>query len=183
TNKNLKKLVEKGKFREDLYYRLNVIHFELPPLRERKEDIPYIVECIINKNNKKINKNIKGFTKEYINKLKERKWKGNIRELENVVVRSMVFCRDSILSLTDLNFLEEEKETKENLDNDFDRKLKEIIKTYVRNGNIKNFEENIEKTILKTVLEETKYNLSKAADILGINRGTLRKKIKQFNLI
>ncbi len=177
-NKDLSQMVKEGKFREDLYYRLNVITFKLPPLRERKEDIPYIVECIINKNNKKINKNIKGFTKDYIEKLKSRYWRGNIRELENVVIRSMVFCRDSILSITDLEFLEEGKEEIPDL---YD-KLKDIIEQLINHENAKQTKEKIEKILIENVLKKSNFNLSKSAQILGINRATLRKKIKELNI-
>ncbi len=178
TNKDLSQMVKEGKFREDLYYRLNVITFKLPPLRERKEDIPYIVECIINKNNKKINKNIEGFTKDYIEKLKSRYWKGNIRELENVVIRSMVFCRDSILSITDLEFLEEGKEEIPDL---YD-KLKDIIEQLINHENAKQTKEKIEKILIENVLKKSNFNLSKSAQILGINRATLRKKLEKLNI-
>ncbi|MCX7759836.1 MAG: sigma-54 dependent transcriptional regulator [Hydrogenothermaceae bacterium] len=183
TNRDLKQMVAEGKFREDLYYRLNVISIELPPLRDRKEDIPYIVECIINKNNVRINKNIEGFTKEYIEKLKSRQWKGNIRELENVVVRSMVFCRDNVLSLSDLEFLEEEEEKVGIIDENLDKNLEDTIKAYIKKGDIEQLKYKVESIMIKAVLEKTNFNLSKSAEILNINRSTLRKKIKEFKLL
>ncbi|WP_456400994.1 sigma-54 interaction domain-containing protein [Persephonella sp.] len=184
TNKNLEEMVSKGEFREDLYYRLNFIHLHLPPLRERKEDIPYIVECIVNKYNQKLNKNIIGASKEYIDILKEQKWEGNIRELENTVVRSMILCRDNILTPSDLTFIKEKTEKKEKTtsDGNFEELLKEKIKASLENGEIEQIKENIEKIILQTALEYTKHNQVKASKLLGINRATLRKKIQKFGL-
>jgi two-component system nitrogen regulation response regulator GlnG len=183
TNRNLEKMVKEGKFREDLYYRLNIIHLNLPPLRERKDDIPFIVECIVDRYNEKLNKNITGASVEYIEKLKERKWEGNIRELENVVVRSMVFCRDNILTISDLEFLNEEKSKNEKSNINFEKILEEKIEEYLENGCINKLEEEIEKIKIKKALEYTNFNQSKAAEILGINRLTLRKKIKQYNIL
>jgi two-component system nitrogen regulation response regulator GlnG len=180
TNRNLEEMVKEGKFREDLYYRLNFVHIKLPPLRERKEDIPYIVECIVNKYNKKLNKDIIGASKEYIQKLKEQRWEGNIRELENVVVRSMILCRDNILALPDLEFLEEKKEVEKIPE--LEEAVRINVLSAIKNGGVKKLEEEIEKTIIKTVLDYTGRNQVKTAEILGINRATLRKKIKKYSL-
>ncbi|WP_457640500.1 sigma-54 interaction domain-containing protein [Persephonella sp.] len=181
TNKNLEEMVAKGEFREDLYYRLNLIHLHLPPLRERKEDIPYIVECIVNKYNKKLNKNIIGASKEYIELLKNQTWEGNIRELENTVVRSMILCRDNILSLTDLVFLKN-KEKKVVKENNFEEILKNKIRSCIEDGKITEIQDKIEKIIIETALDYTKYNQVKTAQLLGINRATLRKKIQKYGL-
>ena len=181
TNRDLEKMIKEGKFREDLYYRLNLVHIKLPPLRERKEDIPYIVECIVNKYNKKLSKNITGASVDYLQKLKQQRWEGNIRELENVVVRSMILCRNNILSLPDLDFLEEKDKKTEEIPEveDF---IRDQVLSAIKNGGLKNLEENIERSIIKTVLEYTGNNQVKTASLLGINRATLRKKIRKYSL-
>ncbi|RUM48982.1 MAG: sigma-54-dependent Fis family transcriptional regulator, partial [Hydrogenothermus sp.] len=180
TNRNLEEMIAKGKFREDLYYRLNLIHLHLPPLRERKEDIPYIVECIVNKYNEKLNKSIIGASKDYIELLKNQTWEGNIRELENTVVRSMIICRDNILSITDLVFLNQNKKVVK--EDSFEEILKKQIRLCIENGNINEIQEKIEKIIIETALDYTKYNQVKTAKLLGINRATLRKKIQKYGL-
>ncbi|WP_457638971.1 sigma-54 interaction domain-containing protein [Persephonella sp.] len=181
TNRDLEKMVEEGKFREDLYYRLNFIHIHLPPLRERREDIPYIVECIVNRYNKKLNKNIIGATSRYMEKLIGQRWDGNIRELENVVVRSMILCRDNVLDLADLQFLEEKKQFSGEYVQLEKMIQKELLST-IREGKVEEFKDFVEKTIIKTVLEYTDHNQVKASRILGITRATLRKKLKKYNL-
>jgi len=184
TNRNLEKMVAQGKFREDLYYRLNFIHIHLPPLRERKEDIPYIVECIVNKYNQKLNKNITGASQDYLDRLIQLPWEGNIRELENVVVRSMILCRNNILALPDLDFLKEKEKAEKperNLE-ELESLIRREIFSSIKDGEVKTFQEFIEKTIIKAVLEHTKHNQLRASQILGINRATLRKKIQKYGI-
>jgi len=181
TNRDLEDMVSKGKFREDLYYRLNLIHLHLPSLRERKEDIPYIVECIVNKYNQKLSKSIIGASKDYMELLKDQKWDGNIRELENTVVRSMILCRDNILTVNDLTFLEEKRVRPATEDN-FEEILKKRIMLSLEEGSIERIKEKIEKIIIQTALEYTKHNQVKASKLLGINRATLRKKIQKYGL-
>jgi len=180
TNRDLEKMILEKKFREDLYYRLNIAHIEIPPLRKRKDDIPYIVECIVEKYNRKINKTIIGASKEYMEKLKSLNYPGNIRELENIVVRSMILCRNNILTLRDIDFLNNDKDN-EILDNNIkDDNLENIIEKVILSGNVKNFKEELEKLLIKKALELTKYNQVKASKILGINRITLQNKIKKY---
>ncbi|ACO04609.1 MULTISPECIES: sigma-54 dependent transcriptional regulator [Persephonella] len=181
TNRDLEDMVAKGKFREDLYYRLNLIHLHLPPLRERKEDIPYIVECIVNKYNQKLSKSIAGASKEYMEVLKDQRWEGNIRELENTVVRSMILCRDNILTVNDLTFLRE-KRVKPQIEDNFEEILKNRVLASLEEGSIEEIKEKIDKIIVQTALEYTKHNQVKASQLLGINRATLRKKIQKYGL-
>ncbi|MDQ7056086.1 MAG: sigma-54 dependent transcriptional regulator [Persephonella sp.] len=182
TNRDLEKMIEEGKFREDLYYRLNFIHIHLPPLRDRKEDIPYIVECIVNRYNKKLNKHIIGASREYMEKLQQIQWEGNIRELENVVVRSMILCRDNILSLTDLSFIQTKKKQSAFSDEDVERIIHKKTLEAIDKGKLPQFQEFLEMSVIKSVLEHTKHNQVKASQLLGINRATLRKKIKKYNI-
>ncbi|MBK3332701.1 sigma-54-dependent Fis family transcriptional regulator [Persephonella atlantica] len=182
TNRDLERMIQEGKFREDLYYRLNFIHIHLPPLRERKEDIPYIVECIVNRYNQKLSKHIVGASNEYMEKLQQMQWEGNIRELENVVVRSMILCRDNILSLTDLSFMQIKKKQTYYTDEEIEKIIHKKTLEAINQGKLPQFQEFLEKSVIKSVLEHTKHNQVKASQLLGINRATLRKKIKKFNI-
>ncbi|MCP5003843.1 MAG: sigma-54-dependent Fis family transcriptional regulator [Planctomycetes bacterium] len=102
TNQNLEKMIETGDFREDLYYRLNVVPIHLPPLRERKEDIPDLVNHFIEKYNKELNRHFRGVSKEALDVMKEYHWKGNVRELENVIERAIVLGEEPEILLSDL---------------------------------------------------------------------------------
>lgn len=102
TNRNLLQLVQEGKFREDLFYRLNVINLVIPPLRERLEDLPLLAEHFINKINKRLGKSIRGVSKDAIKVLREYKWPGNVRELENVFERAILLCQGDIIQAWDL---------------------------------------------------------------------------------
>lgn len=103
TNKNLETLIEKGTFREDLYYRLDVIPIHLPPLRERSEDIPLLADYFLKKYNQNLEKDIKGFTSEVLQRLSRNEWKGNVRELENVIERAVALTSNTILSSDDFS--------------------------------------------------------------------------------
>ncbi|GAB4443425.1 MAG: sigma-54 dependent transcriptional regulator [bacterium] len=162
TNRDLKKECEKGNFREDLYYRLNVFPIKLPPLRERKEDIEVLSEHFLHKYNIKINKNIVGIEKEAMIKLKNHYWKGNVRELENVIQRAVFMCQKNYISSDDLYFEEEQ------------------AKSNVSVENYKGSLRVVEKELIFKTLEETKWNKTKAADILGITVRTLRNKLKEY---
>ncbi|MBI5542876.1 MAG: sigma-54-dependent Fis family transcriptional regulator, partial [Deltaproteobacteria bacterium] len=102
TNKDLKKLVEQGQFREDLYYRLNVVSIVLPPLRERREDIPLLANHFLKICSQKNQKPMSGFSKAALERLEAYAWPGNVRELENAVERAVVLCRGSAVELEDL---------------------------------------------------------------------------------
>lgn len=102
TNRNLEEMVKKGEFREDLYYRLNIIPVYIPALRERLEDIPGLVAFFVDKLNKKLNKNIIGPDAAFLDELMECNWPGNVRELQNVVERAMNLCSENILTLEHL---------------------------------------------------------------------------------
>ena len=146
THKNLEKMIKDGEFREDLYYRLNVIPIEIPSLKERLDDIPVLVHFFINKLNKKLRTNIKGFKKGFLDKLMNYDWPGNVRELQNVVERAMNLCSGDVLTSQDImidciyrnediidNFIEEEQKFK-SLKEEMEKYEKEIIMR-VYNGN------------------------------------------------
>ncbi|MEO0184587.1 MAG: sigma-54 dependent transcriptional regulator [candidate division WOR-3 bacterium] len=160
TNQDLKKKITQGSFREDLYYRLNVVCISLPPLREHKEDIKPLVEHFINKFAKLGRKQVKGITKQALNELMRYDWPGNIRELENVIERALVLCRGDWIELTDVSM--QVNPPSFNLGGET---LAEIEKNHIRQ-----------------VLERNNWNIAESARKLGIHRNTLRLKIKEYNL-
>lgn len=162
TNKNLKKLVEEGKFREDLYYRLNVININLPLLRERKEDVPLLVSNFLEKYNIENNKQIERVSEEVINLLTEYNWPGNVRELENVIERAVVVCRSNLITIADIPDYLKEKEVKI---------LREDISL-----------EELERDYMERILKKYNFNIQKSADILGIDRATLYRKMEKYGI-
>ena len=166
TNKDLKALAETGNFREDLFFRLNVVSLSMPPLRERPEDIPDLALRFLESYARKNNRRINGFTPEAMDAMIRYEWPGNVRELINCVERAVVLTRHENLTLEDLPFSKEESETPAAESADFgDRPLSEI-----------------EKQAVLSTLESTGGNRSEAARRLGITRKTLLKKLKQYNV-
>ncbi len=171
TNKDLKKMSEQGGFRQDLYYRLNVVSVEIPPLRDRNEDIPSLALHFLEKFSKKNKRDIKGFLPDAMDAMIRYEWAGNVRELMNCVERGVVLARSDYIGREDLSFLKPES---------FDN---EIGKT----GNKADFENislsKIEEKAILVTLESAKGNKSEAARRLGITRKTLLKKLKQYGKI
>jgi two-component system response regulator AtoC len=159
TNKDLRKAIEKQEFREDLYYRLNVVNIELPPLRERKEDIPLLAEHFLYKFAIENQKEITGFSPEAMEFVLDYDWPGNVRELENAIERAVILAKDSIITIGDL--------PQENLSPAYSATPRKNLKE-VERGHIWN------------VLRETGDNYSEAARILGISRMTLYNKAKEY---
>jgi nitrogen regulation protein NR(I) len=178
TNKNLEDMVKKKLFREDLYYRLNVVTIHLPPLREKKEDIKELVSYFIRKFNRKLNKYIKGITAEALKKLEGHDWQGNVRELENVIQKTIIFCNDDYLSLECCEPLHPQKKIYASLD----EAIQDIVDMSFKNGYQDKFQEilrTLEKSMVKRAIELTKGNQVHAARLLGISRNTLRKKLEE----
>lgn len=167
TNKDLLQEIDKGRFREDLYYRLNVVTLTMPPLRERGEDIPLLAQHFLEMFIKKNNKGIKGFTPQSMDRLLRYDWPGNVRELMNAVERGVVLSSSEYLDEVDLPLIQRglplEMEITDVDTIPSDLPLDEVEKT----------------TILKT-LESTGGNKSEAARRLGITRRTLHKKLKKY---
>jgi len=163
TNKDLKALSEKGHFRQDLYYRLNVVSIEIPPLRKRSEDIPTLALHFLHGFSKKNKRDIKGFSPDAMDAMIRYSWEGNVRELMNSVERGVVLARSDYIHLEDLSFVT----SPDAVDADA-----------MGFGNIK-LSRIEEKAILST-LESSKGNKSEAARRLGITRKTLLKKLKQY---
>ena len=162
TNEPLEELVKAGKFREDLYYRLNVFSIVIPPLRERKEDIQLLVNFFINKYSAVMNKPVKSVSKEAMDFLVNYDWHGNVRELENAIERAMVIGKSESICVEDLPF----HVSSNNLYPDEDCKsLAAMEKRYINN-----------------ILNENNWNISRSAQVLEIDRVTLYNKINKYNL-
>ncbi|MGA1825480.1 MAG: sigma 54-interacting transcriptional regulator [bacterium] len=177
TNKDLKKAVERGEFREDLYYRLNVVLINIPSLKERKEDIPFLARHFLEKFKKIFNKNIKVISPQTLDCLLQYDWPGNIRQLENAIEHACVKCDSEIIIASNLP---EEILAGNIMDNNKDVKTKQVIDTVddVPDRNLR----GIEVHELVKVLEETDWNIAKTAKILGIGRATVYRKISKYNL-
>jgi two-component system response regulator AtoC len=161
TNQNLKSLIEKGTFREDLYYRLKVVEITLPSLLERKEDIPDLVAYLLEKINRQLRKNVKKVPPDVMKLLKNLPWKGNVRELENALTRAVILAKGDVIHEENLPIDTGERKI-------FTRELVPL--------------RNVEKKYIQHVLNATKGNKTKASQILSITRPTLDKKIKEYKL-
>lgn len=159
TNKDIETLVEKGEFREDLYYRLNVIPIYIPPLRERKEDIPILAEFFIEKISKRLNIKKKELSRESIKKFIEYDWKGNVRELENLIERMIVLEDSDIIDMDSIPKMS---------------KKSEMLNTL----NL----EMLEKQAILKALERSEGKKKKAAQLLGVHPSTLYRKLTKLNI-
>jgi len=172
TNTNLEDAVMRGKFRQDLYFRLNVIPISIPPLRERKEDIPLLAKHFLNKFNTAFNKKIPGFTEKVLDAFTKYHWPGNIRELENLIERIVVLSSgNEMMDLKDIPL---------EILMDSGQDIQELEPRKV--GLIK-IREAIEKRIILNVLEATQWNQTETAKILKVNRNTLIQKAKQLGIL
>jgi arginine utilization regulatory protein len=169
TNEDLAKKVEKGEFRADLFYRLNVISFRVPPLKERKDDIKVLVDYYISHFNSILNKNIMGISNEAMAILNNYEWKGNVRELKNVIEYALNFSEEGIIK-------------KENLPQYLLENGHEDKKQMTIDNSLISMVDNYECKIIKDALEASKYNVLKTADMLNIPRQTLYYKLKKYNL-
>jgi two-component system NtrC family response regulator len=164
TNKNLDEEVKKGAFREDLYYRLNVVNIRVPPLRERKEDILLLIDFFLKKYNARHKKNVKGLTREVRDMLMKYDYPGNVRELENITERAVVLTRGDYISKEDLPAFS--GETKDLLE----KNMKETVET-------------IERNMILDALISAEWVQTKAASILGLSERMLRYKIKKYKIV
>jgi DNA-binding NtrC family response regulator len=172
TNKNLESLVREGCFRKDLYYRLKVIVVEMPPLRDRVEDILLLSNLFIEENNREHGKNVRGFSEDAKQLLSQYHWPGNVRELRNVIERAMILTDQEFITPKQLPFELRQMENHNQVD--LDPKEFEITDEMSL--------EQTEKIHLSRVLRRLEWNKSKASKVLGISRATLRTKIKRYSL-
>jgi len=168
TNRNLEEEIQAGRFREDLYYRLNVVNLNIPPLNERRDDIPLLSGFFLKKYAKKNHRLIKGFNPRAMDLLMRYEWPGNVRELENVVERAVIMARGEMITPAEfpdaLRELDEEAKKTE-FDLTPGRSLKDV-----------------EREMIIRTLEDTDGNRTHAADILGISRRTLQLKLKEYGI-
>ncbi|GAB4534373.1 MAG: sigma-54 dependent transcriptional regulator [Thermodesulfovibrionia bacterium] len=170
SNKDLQGAVEDNRFRDDLYYRISVFPIVIPPLRERKEDIPLLVEHFISRFNTEMNMRKKGITQEAMAILMDYDWRGNVRELENVIERAMILCDGDTITPREINLTP----TRPSLaDLSMDGTLDEVAKNALMIA---------ESRRIKKALEETGGNKSKAAEVLKVSYKTLLTKIKEYGL-
>ncbi len=184
TNQNLERLVEEGKFREDLYYRLNVATIDLPSLRNRTEDIIPIASSFIKEFNAKFSKSITGFTPEAVQILQNYYWKGNIRELRNVIERVMLLESQSVISKESLAFLKPSSapaslQTQLQKQKPIELESGEHLLHISKEGALWN---NVVKDLILQTLKITEGNQIQAAKVLNISRAKLRYRIEQLNI-
>ena len=166
TNRDLEDQVQKGSFRGDLLYRLNVVTMALPPLRERKEDVPILINHFIDNFSKENNKHITGLTAEARDLLLKYDYPGNVRELENILERAVVIARDEYITVNDLPFKSDH--------------LNEHAKKKI-SGSLRESMDELEKVLIAEAMEKTLNNQSKAAEILGMSERMLRYKLKKYD--
>ncbi|MGL5314077.1 MAG: sigma-54 interaction domain-containing protein [Peptostreptococcaceae bacterium] len=172
TNENPVDILESGKIRKDLYYRLNVIYIQIPPLRERGNDIVLLSNKFIEKYNKKLGKNVKAISIQGVRMLRNHYWQGNVRELENTIYSSM-------------SMMEDEKILSEDMININDYKTNTAENSYIVDIDAKPLDYiigEIEERYILEALEKTENNVTKAAAILGLGRQNLQYKIKKYNI-
>jgi DNA-binding NtrC family response regulator len=196
TNRDLERETREGNFREDLYYRLNVVPLDIPPLRERASDIPLLVEHIISKFNERLKKRVRGISDRAMHLLAGHTWPGNIRELENVLERTILFCTADLIEPSDLPIeLREAGEaaprartlSSQNTESSAPPcppggegsregttgSLKEMVRAETS---------RVERELIARALEETGGNVTQAAKLLKISRKSLQMKMKEFGL-
>lgn len=171
SNRDLEEAVDDGSFRADLFYRLNVIQITLPPLRERKDDIPLLVDHFLRKYNELNNKEIKGITEEAMRMLEEYDWPGNVRELENVIERAVVLETEEYITPDSLR-----------LPSDRGTEPLSLVATSKDVVTLKEAVEMAEKEAILRALRATNWRRIKAAELLGINRITLYNKMRQYGI-
>jgi len=163
TNKNLEEEIEKGNFRSDLFYRINVVKIEIPSLRNRKDDIEVLVNYFVRVYSEKLKRNIEDIDEEYLEILKNYSFPGNIRELRNLIERSIILSEENILKAS-------------SLPKDFSNV------PHKTTGKVSSRLDDIEKEHILRVLEETNWNKTKAAEILDIGLTTLYRKLQSYGI-
>jgi nitrogen regulation protein NR(I) len=188
TNKDLEEAISNGRFREDLYYRLNVVSIKIPPMRERKEDIPELASYFLKKFNRELKKEIVGITPTTMEKITSHGWPGNVRQLENVLKRAMVLCQGEWI-LEDQLFLERGWEPsyakasvgKRSMEDLLDILFEELSMTPRASQDL-DMISIIERGLISRALRKTAGNQVQAALLLGMNRSTLRGKIERYHI-
>ncbi len=166
TNKDLYEEVQKGNFREDLYYRLNVIEIKLPPLSDRKEDIPLLVNHFISTYNDELKRNIKGVDNDVMKILLNYEWKGNLRELENMIERAVLLCEDDFITVNELpSYIVQKNKELLNVPENLNEAMNEYEKAHILN-----------------ILTKTEWNRTEAAKLMGVDTSTLYRKMIKYSI-
>ncbi|MFZ1517361.1 MAG: sigma-54 dependent transcriptional regulator [Ignavibacteriaceae bacterium] len=167
TNRNLEEEVKTGRFREDLFYRINVVDIHLPSLKEREEDIPLLADHFLNKYRKELNKNIKGIDNEAMRAILNHEWKGEVRELENIIERAAIFCKGDFITIQELPVT-------------FKPKSDEFEFSF--NGSLDESVRKFERDFILKALENNDNNKEKTADALKVGLSTLYRKLKELDI-
>jgi nitrogen regulation protein NR(I) len=187
TNKDLEEAIQGGQFREDLYYRLNVVSIRIPSLRERKEDIPELSSYFVKKFNRELKKNVVGIVPSVMEKIASYGWPGNVRQLENVLKRAMVLCQgewileDQLIFEKALEKWEAVDLSKKTIEDLLDIFFEELSKAQISSQDL-DMISTLERGLILRALQKTQGNQVQAAQILGINRGTLRSKMERYHI-
>jgi len=179
TNKNLESRRDEGTFRDDLYWRLNVVSIFIPPLRERREDIGDLVHYFIQKFNRELGRGIKGISPGLLAEFKQYRWPGNVRELQGIVLSGMVVCQKDVLTKEDCGWPPSQRAPME--DRDLEKLFSEAVSILLEKGGTNMYREGVdylERLLVKRALEMSNHNQVSAAKLLGISRNTLRSKIE-----
>jgi len=169
TNRDLEGMVKEGRFREDLFYRLNVVLMSIPPLRERREDIPVLIDHFLKRFASENGKDIRGISSEARDALMKYDYPGNVRELENILERAVVIARNEVLSLEDLPFRETRVTSHEETAEEGEGMLRGAMVS-------------LEKQMIQDAMEKTGYHQTRAAEMLGLSERMLRYKLKKYGL-
>lgn len=178
TNRNLEKEVESGNFREDLFYRLNIIRINAPGLSERRDDIPLLANYFLEKNNQELRTSVKGFTKEALQLLMAHEWKGQVRELQNIIERAVLLTDDEYIQASDLPFIQASAAsgTKDSGNQD------ELLVNSATQAPLNDVLASFEKQYISHILNKYERNRSETARALGIDPSTLYRKMEKYTL-
>jgi DNA-binding NtrC family response regulator len=168
TNRDLRKEVEKGNFRDDLYYRLNVVEIDLPSLKERSDDVPILAQHFLDTFKKQMSKPIQGFANDAMRALLQYQWKGEVRELENVIERAVIFCDEDFIKLEHLP--------------EYMRPTEDVPAVSSGHGTLKDAVRNFERQFIQQTLSACGQNKETAAKILGVSLSSLYRKIEELQI-
>ncbi|HVF49420.1 MAG TPA: sigma-54 dependent transcriptional regulator [Pyrinomonadaceae bacterium] len=169
TNRDLRAMVADGRFRDDLYYRINVLSIDVPPLRERREDIPVLIDFFLKKHTRNTSRLIRGLTPEARKVMTDYAWPGNVRQLESAIERAILLCEGDLITVEDLP-LEVRQETRPAAESGFRLPAEGV-----------NFED-VERNLIMQAMERTDYNITKAAKLLGLTFRTLQYRLEKFGI-
>jgi len=168
TNRDLRKEVENGRFRDDLYYRLNVVEIDLPSLKERPDDVPILAQHFLNASKKQMSKPIQGFANDAMRAMLQYQWKGEVRELENVIERAVIFCDEEFIGLEHLP--------------EYMRPTEDIPSVSSGHGTLKDAVRSFERQFIQQTLSACRQNKEAAAKVLGVSLSSLYRKIEELQI-